>query len=82
MHLGSDLTKLFNVADKLAQRRDDQYLSSELFVLAAMDDKSPLKGLMEQAGGVRGAIEKAIDEVRGGQQIDDPNAEDTRQALV
>ncbi len=81
VHLGSDLTKLFNVADKLAQRREDQYLSSELFVLAAMDDKSPLKGLMEQAGGVRGAIEKAIDELRGGQQIDDPNAEDTRQAL-
>jgi ATP-dependent Clp protease ATP-binding subunit ClpB len=81
VHLGSDLTKLFNIADKLAQRREDQYLSSELFVLAAMDDKSPLKGLMEQAGGVRGAIEKAIDEVRGGQQIDDPNAEDTRQAL-
>jgi len=81
VHLGSDLTKLFNVADKLAQRREDQYLSSELFVLAAMDDKSPLKGLMEHAGGVRGAIEKAIDEMRGGQQIDDPNAEDTRQAL-
>ncbi len=81
VHLGSDLTKLFNLADKLAQQREDQYLSSELFVLAAMDDKSPLKGLMEQTGGVRGAIEKAIDELRGGQQIDDPNAEDTRQAL-
>ena len=81
VHLGSDLNKLFNIADKLAQQREDQYLSSELFVLAAMDDKSPLKGIMEQAGGVRGAIEKAIDELRGGQHIDDPNAEDTRQAL-
>ena len=60
VHLGSDLNKLFNLADKLAQQREDQYLSSELFVLAAMDDKSPLKGLMEHAGGVRGAIEKAI----------------------
>jgi len=81
VHLGSDLTKLFNLADKLAQQREDQYLSSELFVLAAMDDKSPLKVVMEQAGAVRGAVEKAIDELRGGQQIDDPNAEDTRQAL-
>ena len=81
VHVGSDLTKLLNLADKLMQQREDQYLSSELFVLAAMNDKSPLKGLMEHAGGVRGAIEKAIDELRGGQQVDDPNAEDTRQAL-
>jgi ATP-dependent Clp protease ATP-binding subunit ClpB len=81
VHFGSELTKLFNLTDKLAQQREDQYISSELFVLAAMDDKSPLKGLMEQAGAVRGAIEKSIDDLRGGQQVDDPNAEDTRQAL-
>jgi len=81
VHFGSDLTKLFNLTDKLAQQREDQYISSELFVLAAMDDKSPLKSLMEQAGAVRGAIEKSIDDLRGGQQVDDPNAEDTRQAL-
>jgi len=81
VHFGSDLAKLFNLTDKLAQQREDQYISSELFVLAAMDDKSPLKSVMEQAGAVRGAIEKSIDDLRGGQQIDDPNAEDTRQAL-
>jgi ATP-dependent Clp protease ATP-binding subunit ClpB len=81
VHFGSDLTKLFNLTDKLAQQREDQYISSELFVLAAMDDKSALKSVMEQAGAVRGAIEKSIDDLRGGQQIDDPNAEDTRQAL-
>ena len=82
MHIGSELTKLFNLTDKLAQQRDDQYISSELFVLAAMDDKSPLKGVMlQQAGAVRGAIEKSIDDLRGGQQVNDPNAEDTRQAL-
>jgi ATP-dependent Clp protease ATP-binding subunit ClpB len=81
VHFGSDLTKLFNLTDKLAQQREDQYISSELFLLAAMDDKSPLKPLMEQAGAVRGAIEKSIDDLRGGQQVDDPNAEDTRQAL-
>jgi len=81
LHMGSDLTKLFNLTDKLAQQREDQYISSELFVLAAMDDKSPLKSMMEQAGAVRGAIEKSIDDLRGGQQVNDPNAEDTRQAL-
>jgi ATP-dependent Clp protease ATP-binding subunit ClpB len=81
VHFGSDLTRLFNLTDKLAQQREDQFISSELFVLAAMDDKSPLKTVMEQAGAVRGAIEKSIDDLRGGQPVDDPNAEDTRQAL-
>ena len=81
VHIGQDLSRLFNITDKLAQQRDDQYISSELFVLAAMDDKSPLKTVMEQAGAVRGAIEKSIDDLRGGAQVNDPNAEDTRQAL-
>jgi ATP-dependent Clp protease ATP-binding subunit ClpB len=81
VHIGNDLSKLFNITDKLAQKRNDQYISSELFVLAAMDEKSPLLKIMEQAGAVRGAIEKSIDDLRGGQQVNDPNAEDTRQAL-
>ena len=81
VHIGQELSKLFNLTDKLAQKRDDQYISSELSALAAMDDKSPLKFVMEQAGAVRGAIEKAIDDLRGGAQVNDPNAEDTRQAL-
>jgi len=81
LHISNELTKVFNLTDKLAQERDDRYISSELFVLAAMDEKSPLLTIMEQAGAVRGAIEKAIDDLRGGQQVNDPNAEDTRQAL-
>ena len=81
VHVSQDLAKLFNLTDKLAQQRDEQYISSELFVLAGRDDKSPVKFVLEQAGGVRGAIEKAIDELRGGAQVTDPNAEDTRQAL-
>ncbi len=81
VHIGNDLSKLLNITDKLAQKRDDQYVSSELFVLAALDAKSPLKAVMEQAGAVAGAVEKAIDDLRGGQQVNDPNAEDTRQAL-
>jgi ATP-dependent Clp protease ATP-binding subunit ClpB len=81
VHIANDLNKLFNLTDKLAQQREDQYISSELFVLAAMDDKSPLLPILQQSGAVRGAVGKAIDELRGGQQVTDPNAEDSRQAL-
>jgi ATP-dependent Clp protease ATP-binding subunit ClpB len=81
VHIGNDLSKLLNLTDKLAQEREDQYISSELFVLAALDKKSPLAPVLEQAGAVKGAVAQAIDELRGGQQVDDPNAEDTRQAL-
>ena len=81
VHVSNELGKLFNVSDKLAQQRDDRYISSELFVLAALGGKSPIRALFEQAGVVKGAVEKAIDDMRGGQQVNDPNAEDTRQAL-
>jgi len=81
VHLGNDLNKLLNLTDKLAQEREDQYISSELFVLAALDKSSPLAQVLEQAGAVKGAVEKSIDDIRGGQQVNDPNAEDTRQAL-
>ncbi|NCF73430.1 MAG: ATP-dependent chaperone ClpB [Gammaproteobacteria bacterium] len=81
VHIGTELSKLFNITDKLAQQRGDQYITSELFVLAALDSKLPLKNILEQAGAVRGAVEKAIEDLRGGQQVNDPNAEDTRQAL-
>jgi ATP-dependent Clp protease ATP-binding subunit ClpB len=81
VHISNDLTKMLNVTDKLAQQRDDQYISSELFVLAAIDAKSPLKAAMEHAGAINAAVEKAIEELRGGQQVNDPNAEDSRQAL-
>jgi ATP-dependent Clp protease ATP-binding subunit ClpB len=81
VHISNGLSRLLNITDKLAQKRNDQYVSSELFVLAALDDSSPLRELLEQSGAVRGAVEKSIDEIRGGQQVNDPNAEDTRQAL-
>ena len=81
VHISNDLSKLLNLTDKLAQKRDDQYISSELFVLAALDGTSQLAPILEQAGAVRGAVETSIDEIRGGQQVNDPNAEETRQAL-
>ena len=58
VHFSNDLGKLFNITDRLAQKRDDQYVSSELFVLAALDDSSPLRSIFEQAGahGVRFAF--------------------------
>ena len=81
VHVSNDLGKLLNQTDKLAQKRSDQYISSELFVLAAADDKGELGQLMKRAGAVRGALEKAVENLRGGQQVNDPNAEDQRQAL-
>ncbi|MEX1081964.1 MAG: ATP-dependent chaperone ClpB [Halofilum sp. (in: g-proteobacteria)] len=81
LHVSNDLSKLLNQCDKLAQQRGDQYISSELFVLAAVQDKGRLGDLMKNAGAVKGAIEKTIDSIRGGQNVDDPNAEEQRQAL-
>ena len=81
VHLSNDLSRLLNVCDKLSQERSDQFISSELFVLAACDDSGSIGRLLADAGVVRGAVEKAIEDLRGGQAVDDPNAEDTRQAL-
>ncbi len=81
VHLSNELNRLLNQTDKLAQQRGDQYVSSELFVLAALEDKGAVGGLLRDTGAVRGALDKAIDELRGGQQINDPNAEETRRAL-
>ncbi len=76
-----DLARLLNLTDKLAQQRKDQYISSELFVLAAVDDKSPAGEALRAAGARKELIEKAIDAVRGGQKVDSQSAEDQRQAL-
>jgi ATP-dependent Clp protease ATP-binding subunit ClpB len=81
VHISNDLSRLLNLTDKLAQKRGDQYISSELFVLAALEDKGPLAKVLRDAGLVKGALDKAIDEVRGGETISDPNAEEQRQAL-
>ncbi|WP_295582193.1 ATP-dependent chaperone ClpB [uncultured Lamprocystis sp.] len=81
VHVSNDLTRLLNHTDKLAQQRGDQYISSELFVLAALEDKGVLGSALRDAGASKGAIEGAITSVRGGQAVDDPNAEESRQAL-
>ena len=81
VHISNDLNRLFNVTDKLAQARHDQYIPSELFLLAAVEDKGALGDIFRGAGATKAAVEAAIDQVRGGQQVDSPDAEDQRQAL-
>jgi ATP-dependent Clp protease ATP-binding subunit ClpB len=81
VHLSNDLGRLLNITDKLAQQRKDQYISSELFVLAALEDRGELGDILRRTGASRGALEQAIEAMRGGQRVDDPNAEEQRQAL-
>ena len=81
VHVSNDLARLLNVTDKLAQQRKDQYISSELFVLAALEDKGAMGELLRKSGAAKGTLEKAIEQMRGGKKIDDPNAEEQRQAL-
>jgi ATP-dependent Clp protease ATP-binding subunit ClpB len=81
VHVSNDLGKLLNLTDKYAQQRKDQYISTELFILAALEDKAELGRMLKQAGLSRGQVEQAIENMRGGQNVQDPNAEDARQAL-
>ncbi len=81
IHISNDLSKLLNVTDKLAQKRNDQYISSELFILAGMDDKGVLGETLRKNGATKETLTQAIDTMRGGQPVDDPNAEDQREAL-
>ncbi|NNE06641.1 MAG: ATP-dependent chaperone ClpB [Xanthomonadales bacterium] len=81
VNLSNETGRLLNVTDKIAQKRGDQYIASELFVLAALELKGVLADLLKKAGASRESIEKAIDDMRGGEQVVDPNAEESRQAL-
>ncbi len=81
LHISNSLNKLLNITDKLAQKRGDEYIASEMFLLAAIDEGGDLAKLLKGSGLEKGALEKAIEEVRGGQLVSDPNAEDQRQAL-
>ena len=81
VHVSNDLAKLLNLTDKYAQKRGDQYISSELFLLAALEDKGEFGRLLKEAGVSKNGIEKAIESMRGGQKVEDPSAEEGRQAL-
>ncbi|KGY12412.1 protein disaggregation chaperone [Vibrio tubiashii] len=81
VQLSSAMGTLFNLCDKVAQKRQDAYISSEVFLLAALEDKGPLGALLKELGLTEAKLSEAIDKVRGGQKVNDPNAEDLRQAL-
>lgn len=81
VHLSQQTARIMNVADKMAQQRGDSYISSDLFLLALIRDKDKAGVLLREAGATQAALEKAIEDVRGGSAVDDANAEDTLQAL-
>jgi ATP-dependent Clp protease ATP-binding subunit ClpB len=81
INVSNDLNRLLNLTDKLAQQRGDQFIASELFVLAALDDKGEVGALLKAAGATKPSIEAAIDKIRGGEKVQSENAEDQRQAL-
>ncbi len=81
IRLSQNMARLFNLTDKLAQQRGDQYIASELMLLAMLDDKSDAGKVLKACGVNRQALETAINNMRGGENVSDPNAEETRQAL-
>ena len=81
VQLSQALIRLLNLCDKLSQKRKDKFMSSELFVLAALEGKDPLAESLKKAGATKELLEESIEQIRGGQSVDDPNAEDQRQAL-
>ena len=81
VNLSQDLARLLNQADRLAQQKGDQFISSELVLLAAMDENTRLGKLLLGQGVSRKALENAVANLRGGEAVNDPNVEESRQAL-
>lgn len=81
VHISNELSRLLNVTDKLAQQRKDQFISSELFILAAVEDSGQLGQILKKAGTTKKNVEQAVEEIRGGGKVDSANAEEQRQAL-
>ncbi|WP_288428288.1 ATP-dependent chaperone ClpB [Pantoea ananatis] len=77
----SDLIRVLNLCDKLAQKRNDNFISSELFVLAALDSRGSLADILKSAGVTNEKLTKAVEQLRGGDNVNDQGAEDQRQAL-
>lgn len=81
IQISPQLGRVLNMCDKLSQQRQDQFISSEMFVLAALDDRGTLGDLLRQNGVNKDKLEKAIEKVRGGEKVTDAGAEENRQAL-
>ncbi|WP_137938223.1 ATP-dependent chaperone ClpB [Chitinivorax sp. B] len=76
-----ELGNLLNITDKLAMKRGDQFIASELFLLALLEDKTDTSRTLKENGGNKQALEAAIDAVRGGQHVGSQDAEGQREAL-
>ncbi|MGX2041942.1 ATP-dependent chaperone ClpB [Methylocaldum sp. MU1018] len=81
VQVSNELGRLLNLTDKLAQKRGDTFITSEMFVLAAIEDRGQLGDMLRKAGLDRNRLEQAIEQIRGGQKADDANVEEQRQAL-
>ena len=81
IQISPQLGRILNMCDKLSQQRQDQFISSEMFLLAALDDRGTLGDLLRQNGVVKDKLDKAIEKVRGGEKVTDAGAEEKRQAL-
>ncbi|MGB0204529.1 MAG: ATP-dependent chaperone ClpB [Neptuniibacter sp.] len=81
LRFSQDVARIFNKTDKIAQQRGDQFIASELVLLAMVDDKSEAGQVLRQSGLESKRLEGVINQVRGGESVQDPNAEDNRQAL-
>ena len=81
IHLSNALGNLLNVTDRLAQQQGDEYIASEVFALAALEDRGELGRILREAGADKSAVAASFKSMRSGENVTDPNAEDTRQAL-
>ena len=81
VNVSRELTGLLNLTDKEAQKHDDQFIASEMFLLALTGDKGETGRLFKQHGGTRAALEQAVNAVRGGENVSNPDAEGAREAL-
>ncbi|MDC2825568.1 ATP-dependent chaperone ClpB [Rodentibacter pneumotropicus] len=81
VQISRQLLNLLNLCDKLAQQRQDKFISSELFLLAALEERGSLKDILTKCGAKKEQIAQAIQQIRGGQSVNDQNAEESRQAL-
>ena len=81
VQLSRQLLNILNLCDKLAQQRQDKFISSELFLLAALEEKGTVSEILKKCGAKKDQILQAIDHIRGGQNVNDQNAEESRQAL-
>jgi ATP-dependent Clp protease ATP-binding subunit ClpB len=81
VQVGRDLANLLNLADKEAQKRGDEYIASEMLLLALADDKGDTGRLLKEYGLTKKALEQAVTAVRGGQNVGSQDAESQREAL-